>query len=93
MSEKLRAIAIDAGRAALDQWNDLPLEQRRTTSLTDFQTDIVVRVCLEVAEAVRAEERQSRQALVSALRIAAELLERNGIERPEITAVLAQEDK
>ena len=43
--------------------------------------------------AVRAEERQSRQALVAALRIAAELLERNGIERPEITAVLAQGDK
>lgn len=68
MNEKLRAIAIDAGRAALDQWNDLPLEERRTTSLTDFQTAIVVRVCLEVAEAVRAEERQSRQALVEALR-------------------------
>lgn len=53
--EKLRAIAIDMGRAALELWNDLPHEERRKTSLTDFQTDIVVRLCLEVAAAARAE--------------------------------------
>ena len=47
------AIVQDAGRLAMEAWNDLPFADRRLVSLTDFQSAAVaVAVLREVAERV-----------------------------------------